>query len=237
MNLWKKIGHDFKALMDEENRIVRQRVPQEFSYAYVTYGESGEVDCWVQSIATEGLLAGFELVAAEAGKALGSPPGISPQKYLLHHLFVDLRTNDSDHLHNYSDKVGIIERLLEALTTYSLRLDRRSLDGLVSYDAEVIAAAIPTKEDPPSVKRGPKPDYENALRVAEVVSRVAGDGAWRPKLEDICLELDETAIPRPKTWRKRGRRNWFDGLSERHLVEKAIAHHLKLAAAHRKTFS
>jgi hypothetical protein len=240
MNPWKKIYHDFKALLDEEDRIVRQRVSQELSYAYVTYAESGEVDCWVQSMGTEGLLAGFELVATEAGKELGSPLGTPPQKQWLHRLFVDLRANNSDHIHIYSDTVGTIERLLEASATYCLRLDRQSIDGSLMPDeeaAEVIATPIPRKGVPPSVKRGPKPDYENALRVAEVIARVAGEGNWRSKLDDICLELDETAIPRPKTWKRRGHHDWFDGLSERHLVEEAIAHHLKLAAAHRKTLS
>jgi len=73
--------------------------------------------------------------------------------------------------------------------------------------------------------------------VAEIVARVAGEDKWRTKLDEICLELDENAIPRPKTWKMRGHRHWFDGLSERHLVEKAIAHHLELAARHRETFS
>jgi hypothetical protein len=73
--------------------------------------------------------------------------------------------------------------------------------------------------------------------VAETVKRVAGEDKWRPQLDEICLELDEKAIPRPKTWKMRGYRHWFDALTERDIVEKAIAHHLKLASKHRKTFS
>jgi hypothetical protein len=76
---------------------------------------------------------------------------------------------------------------------------------------------------------GPRPDYETALRVAEIVTRVAGEGKWRRQLEDICVELDEQAVPRPKTWKARGHRSWFDSLSERHLAEKAITHHLEMA--------
>jgi len=70
MNPWKRIHNEFKRLADEEDRIVRQRELQEFCNAYVTFPESGEVDCWIQSMATEDLQAGFEVVAAEAGIAL-----------------------------------------------------------------------------------------------------------------------------------------------------------------------
>jgi hypothetical protein len=115
-------------------------------------------------------------------------------------------------------------------------------DGVESSEAESRKPPLPAADRaepgiPPSPRRGPKPDYETALRVAEIVVRVAGEDKWRPKLEDICFELDENAIPRPKTWKMRGHDDWVDGLSERHLVEKAIAHHLELAARHRKTFS
>jgi hypothetical protein len=75
------------------------------------------------------------------------------------------------------------------------------------------------------------------VKVAEIVERVAGRDKWRTKLEDICLELDESTIPRPKTWKARGHRDWFEALSERHLVEKAIAHHLELSTQYRNTFS
>jgi hypothetical protein len=78
-------------------------------------------------------------------------------------------------------------------------------------------------------RRGPRPNYEMGLRVAEIVARVAGKYNWRRKLDDICIELDEEAIPRPKTWKARGHHSWFDSLRERHLAEKAITHHLEMA--------
>ena len=81
-------------------------------------------------------------------------------------------------------------------------------------------------------RHGPKPDYETAFRVAEIVGRVAGEGSWRSTLDAICLGLDEAAIPFPKTWKKRGYHDWFDCLSERSLVQKAIVHHLELAKRH-----
>jgi hypothetical protein len=86
-----------------------------------------------------------------------------------------------------------------------------------------------------SPNRGPKPDYETALRVAEIVMRVAGEGKWRRQLEDICIELDEQAVPHPKTWKERGYRSWLDSLCEPQLAEKAITHHLEMAARRKIT--
>lgn len=268
MDLWKRFHNDFKALMEEEDRIVRQRELRDRFHVDVIYEESEEFGSWsFSSSATESLQARFELLAAEAGIALGSPSGTSPHVYWLHRLFVDLRANNSQHIRIYNEGGGIIERLFEASATYCARLNRQSLENAVSVrersetrnevatkvaanrgdGAELSEAESRTPPQrgadraepgtPPSPKRGPKPDYETAGRVAEIVARVAGEDQWRSKLDDICLELDESTIPRPKTWKARGHGDWFDALSERHLVEKAIAHHLELAARHRETFS
>jgi hypothetical protein len=129
MNPWKKIHDDFQKLKEEEDHIVRQRVRQDFSNAYVSYGESGEVECWIQSMATEGLQAGFESVGTEAGLALGPPLATAPLKYWFQQLFLNLRANNSDHIQIYSDTVATIEHLLEASATYCLQLDRQFVEG------------------------------------------------------------------------------------------------------------
>lgn len=78
-------------------------------------------------------------------------------------------------------------------------------------------------------KRGPKPDYDTAARVAEVVTSVAPDGDWRSKLNDICDQLDEEKIPIPSTWRRnRDCRSW-SGCIERPVVIKAIEYRLATA--------
>jgi len=97
-------------------------------------------------------------------------------------------------------------------------------------DAEI------TKASPDPV-RGPRPNYETALRVEEIVTRIAREGKWRRMLGDICVELDEQAVPRPKPWKKRGYSSWFDSLSEPQLAEKAITHHLEVAARRKTTVS
>jgi hypothetical protein len=79
-------------------------------------------------------------------------------------------------------------------------------------------------------KRGPKPDYENPPRVAEIVARIAPDGDWRKKLDDICEALDKEDIPFPKTWPTRDPplESWQDGITlEPTLVKKAIEYLLK----------
>jgi len=76
---------------------------------------------------------------------------------------------------------------------------------------ELPSAAIRPAEDSEKVaepkgnrgKTGPKPDYDTALRVKEIVSQVAPDGGWRSKLDDIRAALDEAQIPVPKLWRTR----------------------------------
>jgi len=89
--------------------------------------------------------------------------------------------------------------------------------------------------DGPRKKRGPKPDYEIASRVAEIVKGIAPDGKWRPKLDEICEALDEQKLPMPKTWKpKHGYLSWCEaGIDAtargRHMALEAIKHHLELA--------
>jgi hypothetical protein len=87
-------------------------------------------------------------------------------------------------------------------------------------------------------KRGPQRDYETALRVAEIVARLAPDGNWRARVEDICDELDDAEVRRPKPWKAKGYPTWYDCcVGERGLVIKAIEHHMELAQEHKRTFS
>jgi predicted DNA-binding transcriptional regulator AlpA len=70
-------------------------------------------------------------------------------------------------------------------------------------------------------KRGPKKDYDTAIRVSEIVERTVGLVEWRPRSDDICIELDLGEVRRPKTWAEKGHRNWFDcHTSEPRLVER-----------------
>ncbi len=94
-------------------------------------------------------------------------------------------------------------------------------------------AAIPKTKDR-GRKRGPKPDREGALRVAEIVARVAPDGEWRGRLNDVCDALDEAAIPFPARWRRdRQCRCWADCL-EKPIAIKAIEYRLELAKRRKK---
>ncbi len=85
-------------------------------------------------------------------------------------------------------------------------------------------------------KRGPKPDHEAASRVAEIVARVAPDGYWRPKLDDICEALDKAQIPFPPRWRKRDRScDGWAAYDERANAVKAIEYRLEIATQRKKT--
>jgi antitoxin component HigA of HigAB toxin-antitoxin module len=132
MNPWKRLHSEFKALMEEEDRIVRERGLKDWFHGAVTNGESGEFGCWsFASSATESLQARFELLATEAGIALGSPPTTSSQFYWLHRLFADLRANKSQHLRIYDDAGVFIDRLFEASSIFCARLDRQWLENVV----------------------------------------------------------------------------------------------------------
>jgi hypothetical protein len=87
-------------------------------------------------------------------------------------------------------------------------------------------------------KRGPRPDFETAMKVDEVVTRLAPDGNWRAQLDAVCEALDEDRVRCPKPWKVKGHRTWYDCMiAERPLVIKAIGHHRKLALEHKKTLS
>jgi hypothetical protein len=82
MDLWKSFQNRFNALKEEEDRNVQQGVSRDCCSAYVTHQKSGEFGGWVVGSTSESLLAQLELVATEAGIALGSPAGILPLTYL-----------------------------------------------------------------------------------------------------------------------------------------------------------
>lgn len=80
-----------------------------------------------------------------------------------------------------------------------------------------------------SAKRGPTPDLDSGIRVAEIVARIASDGNWRRKWEEVCEVLDAAEIPVPTTWRKRTPPYtcWADCV-EKTLAVKAIEYRLKV---------
>jgi len=91
-------------------------------------------------------------------------------------------------------------------------------------------------------KRGPKPDYENAKQVYEVVARVAPDGDWRSKLDEvgealyhgvcnasdpkICDASDHEKIQPPLRWRKK-HNHWLNP-PDRATMVKAIEYRLEI---------
>jgi hypothetical protein len=95
----KRLHKKFMALLDEEDRIVQQRIATDYLYAHFNYRESGELGgWWFEGTTTERLEARFALLATEGGIALGSPPNTLPHVYWLHCLRLDLRTKESTHL-------------------------------------------------------------------------------------------------------------------------------------------
>lgn len=82
----------------------------------------------------------------------------------------------------------------------------------------------------PRARPGPKTDIETARKVREIVKQVANGEPWKNKIDDVCEALDGEKIPRPKTWAKKGMRDWCGASATGcELVKKAISHHLKVA--------
>jgi hypothetical protein len=195
MDPWKRFHNEFMALMEEEDRIVRQRDLGDWFQGHVIYGESGEFGSWsLANSATESLQARFELLATEAGIALGSPPGTLPRVYWLHRLFADLRANNSQHIRIYdiaNGTGGIIERLLEASATFCSRLDRRSLEK-----------AVMSFEDP---RFEPRPEDLRTKINAGELSETGGEPNPAPPAHD---DLDFTSDQGRSTAVNRYAKHW-----------------------------
>ena len=122
----------------------------------------------------------------------------------------------------YSLELSIPQRDLLSL---EIEVNRRSLTQTTEARPAVTAA----KSDGKGRKRGPTPDYEAASQLAEIVARVAPDGEWRGKLDEICEALDAATIPFPAKWRRdRQCRCWADCL-EKPIIAKAIEYRLQTA--------
>jgi hypothetical protein len=146
MNPWKRFRDEFEALMKKEDGIVQPGLGPDPCYAYVTIPDSGEFGGWVAG-STEGLRVGFELLATEAGIALGPPSGVLPKTYWLYRLFADLRTNESSFIRIDNNTGGFIERLFEASAIYCARLEQESLEksAMPCENAVAVAAEPPRR--------------------------------------------------------------------------------------------
>jgi len=135
-------------------------------------------------------------------------------------------------------RTGRLDDVVKQSITLCHRLEAAGVSEAEPVPQAVEAAVSPALGDlpKPQRKRGPSPDYETATRVAALVAKVAPEAPWGSKLDEICAELDDEAVPRPKTWNRKGYKDWCDCLvGERQLVVKAISHHLNLAARAPKT--
>ena len=103
-----------------------------------------------------------------------------------------------------------------------------------------VIAEVPNSRKMRGQKRGPKPDTEAASKVSEIVDRIAPDGDWRSKWNEICEALDAAEVPWPSTWKpEEGCDSWQTGDKEKAI--KAINYRLdrakELRQADSETFS
>jgi hypothetical protein len=141
-----------------------------------------------------------------------------------------------------ADHCSVLESRAFAAERADIGVCRQASNKEMTGDAEPRTEAVPTQPATPPKsndkgrKRGPRPDYETAGRVAEVIARLAPGGCWRSNLDDVLMALDDAKIPTPKRWlEKHEYRNWYAAVTAdkagrgRHLAIEAIKHHLKRA--------
>jgi hypothetical protein len=245
MNLWTK---EHQALFHAE---LMDRTPPEGASPrefldYILEALAGAFDIWAQALWSSAVLSDeaagiFEQWLIELEQAMAA----HASNFRVSLIPGDLFSREARRrLHQRKQYwTGLVLRTVrERKEASCARVAANRDDAAAPIAASVIEAPQPTTDraapgTPQKPKHGPEPDYETAQRVAEIVMRVAGSGRWRSKLDDICAELDDQAVPSPKTWKQRGHGDWCDCLvSERELVKKAIMHRLELARQ-RPTFS
>jgi len=121
-----------------------------------------------------------------------------------------------------------LQRLLLDTGNQSVDATANPAQGSQGTQPVPVEAGVVTRKGKP----GPQPDITTARKVAEIVRRVAGQEAWKHKLDHVCEALDEERIPFPKRWRQRepGIRSWWvAATTDKELAVKAITYRLKLA--------
>jgi len=129
------------------------------------------------------------------------------------------------------------ETLVRVTDLVTVAISRKQFEPLTALQAP--ALKIPRGG---GRKRGPKTDYENAKQVAKIIARVAPDGDWRSKLDDVgealdhgvCdlsgakpCDLEHETIPVPRGWQKK-KCDWLVP-PDRATMVKAIEYRLEIA--------
>jgi len=134
-DLWKEFGNEFARLAREEEGIARKKdqllgALSDCKSASPFHGPLPECGLWnISGGVSENFQARFRALASRAGVALGSPKGTAPEDSWLHHLYLDLRENDSKHLIVASRDGGVISRVCKASGTFCARLERKALEA------------------------------------------------------------------------------------------------------------
>ena len=125
------------------------------------------------------------------------------------------------------EQSGLYLQPLDAISN-GAKSDSRAQTDALATSVEVDAGE--EKERPRSSKRGPKPDFERARIIKELVDAQPSDGHWKDpaRLKNLCLQLDSAELKTPKSWKKEGLLGWVDALEfRRDLVVKAIERELQ----------
>jgi hypothetical protein len=126
---------------------------------------------------------------------------------------------------------GQIQEVCRASADYCKILETRALHSEQQVNRRHGRPAATVKQSALEVsgkgrKRGPQPNLALAAQISEIVARIAPDGDWRSKLDDIRTALDAAQVPCPSRWRTN--RSW-EGQPEDALVRKIMEYRLRQA--------
>src|SRR5258708_23402949 len=123
---WQVLHETFMALAAEETKLTQGKKSLTVLGMYEGHGEYGR---WsIIEDVTENLKERFNMVAAQAGKALGPPVSESARNFWLHCLYQHLREGKSVHLKVADDSGGAVERVIEASATFCAVLKTREVE-------------------------------------------------------------------------------------------------------------
>ena len=115
------------------------------------------------------------------------------------------------------DPINFMRKLTRTADASAIEVPSHKLTGASQVFCGSSGAAVVYPAAVPIVrrKRGPRDRTERYAEFSEAVGRLAPDGDWRPRLYDICEELDKLGTcPPPSTWKDERMRqiSWSDQL-------------------------
>jgi hypothetical protein len=212
--LWQQLSSDFSMLASEEKSA--NALPLGAMAASESNRSSDLTEWELHNGCSENFKARFELLASQAGKALGPlPVGASPFCYWLHRLYQDLQENRSKFIRrsiiasSLSGEGPLIDSVCEASSTFCLRLQKCALER--DYKRRTLSACFEEWIENNFVSETIPAQISGRNRV----SLLARSARTSIPIEFLSSRLQEIGPPRGST-EFGSPRSFFDRIAEKH---------------------